>query len=133
MPPVKRTVLTLGALADGVLVGGYWDPSLPYPGARDLMAAFEKETGQPGSQHIADSYAAARVLLAALSRAGSTTPEAINTAIGQTDGTFVVGPVRFDDQHFARLPIVSVQWQKGRTAVVWPAKAATSKLLYPIP
>ncbi len=29
----------LGKLADGILVGGYWDPSLPYPGAADLAKA----------------------------------------------------------------------------------------------
>lgn len=123
----------LGALADGVLVGGYWDPSFPYPGAKDLMRAFEDETHQSGSQHIADSYAAAKVLLAALAAAGSTEPNALNAAIGRTDATFVVGRVKFDAQHFARLPIVAVQWQKNRTYVVWPAKAATGKLLFPLP
>ena len=36
----------LADLADGVLVGAYWDPSFPYPGAKDLQQAFEKETGR---------------------------------------------------------------------------------------
>ena len=124
---------SLGALADGVLVGGYWDPSFPYAGAKELMAAFEQETHQSGSQHIADSYAAAKVLIAALDAAGSIEPGALNAAIGRTDATFVVGPVKFDSQHFARLPIVAVQWQKNKTVVVWPAKAATGKLLFPMP
>ncbi len=123
----------LGALADGVLVGGYWDPSSPYPGAKELMAAYERETRQPGSQHIADSYVAAKVLLAAIAAAGSLGAEPIDSAIGKTDATLVVGPVRFDAQHFARLPIVSVQWQKGKTVVVWPAAAAGGKLLFPVP
>jgi branched-chain amino acid transport system substrate-binding protein len=124
---------TLGSLADGVLVGGYWDPSFPYPGARDLMAAYEQESRQPGSQHIADSYAAAKVLLAAIAAAGNSGAEPINAAIGKTDASFVVGPVKFDAQHFARLPIASVQWQKNKTVVVWPAKLATGKLLFPLP
>ncbi len=34
----------LGKLSDGVLVGGYWDPTFPYPGAADLAKAFESET-----------------------------------------------------------------------------------------
>jgi len=123
----------LGALADGVMVGGYWDSSFPYPGARDLLMAYERETHQRGSQHIADSYAATKVLLAALATAGSVGGEAINATIAKTNATFVVGPVRFDAQHFAPLPIVEVQWQQGRTVVVWPAKAATGKLLFPIP
>ena len=53
----------LGKLSDGVLVGGYWDPSFPYPGAADLAKAFESETKLSSSQHIADSYTAAQVLL----------------------------------------------------------------------
>ena len=97
------------------------------------MAAFEQETHQPGSQHIADSYAAANVLIAALGAAGSVEPGVLNAAIGRTDATFVVGPVKFDRQHFARLPIVAVQWQKSKTVVVWPAPAATGKLLFPMP
>ena len=123
----------LGTLADGVLVGGYWDPSFPYPGAGELMSAYERETQEAGSQHIADSYAAAKVLLNALAAAGSTDAAAVNGAIARTDATLAVGPVRFDAQHFARLPIVAVQWQRGKTVVVWPSKAATGKLLYPIP
>lgn len=124
---------TLGALAEGVLVGGYWDPSLPYPGARELMTAYVAESHQPGSQHIADSYAAAKVLLAALAAAGTADASAINEALARTDLATVVGRVRFDAQHFARLPIVSLQWQRGATVVVWPASAATGKLLFPVP
>jgi len=121
---------TLGPLADGVLVGGYWDPSLPYPGARELMAAYVAETHQPGSQHIADSYAAAKVLLGAL---GAGNGEAVNAALARTDLMTVAGRVRFDAQHFARLPIVSLQWQKGATVVIWPSAAATGKLQFPVP
>jgi branched-chain amino acid transport system substrate-binding protein len=124
---------TLGSLADGVLVGGYWDPSLAYPGARELMAAYVAQFHQPGSQHIADSYAAGKVLLAALAAAGSVNADAINSALARTDLTTVVGRVHFDNQHFAHLPIVSVQWQKGATVIVWPASAATGKLLFPVP
>lgn len=122
----------LGRLADGVLVGGYWDALAGYPGAKDLMLAYQRETGRPASQHIADSYTAAKVLLQAISAAGSLAPAAINAAIGRTDGEFVVGRVRFDARHFARLPIVSMQWQQGATVVVWPAKFATGKLLFPL-
>ena len=125
--------VSLGQLADGVLVGGYWDASFPFAGAHDLMSAFESETHQSGSQHIADSYAAAKVLLNALASAGSAAPEAINSAIGKTDATLVVGHVKFDQQHFARLPIVSVQWQHGHTVVVAPARQATGKLMFPVP
>src|SRR6266540_3140191 len=123
----------VGSLGDGVIVGGYWDASFPYPGAAQLRQAFERQTGQTYSQHIADSYAAARILLDAISAAGSTDKARINTAIGRTDKTYVVGPVKFDDRHTSKLPIAELQWQGGQTKVVWPPNRATGSLLFPAP
>jgi branched-chain amino acid transport system substrate-binding protein len=123
----------LGKLSDGVLVGGYWDPTFPYPGAADLSKAFESETKLTSSQHIADSYAAAQVLLDAIAAAGSTDVEKINSAIGKTDKTYVVGPIKFADNHTAKLPIVALQWQSGKTVIVWPEQAKTGGFLFPLP
>lgn len=123
----------LGKLADGILVGGYWDPTFPYPGAADLAKAFESETKLTNSQHIADSYAAAQVLLDAITAAGSTEPEKINAAIAKTDKTYVVGPVKFDGNHTAKLPIVSLQWQGGKTVIIWPKASKTGDILFPLP
>jgi branched-chain amino acid transport system substrate-binding protein len=123
----------LGALADGVLVGGYWDSSFKYPGASDLRAAFEKETGQTYSQHIADSYAAAQILLDGIAAAGSTDADKINDALAKTDKTYVVGPIKFDENHTATLPIVELQWQGPETKVVWPKDQATGDFVFPVP
>jgi branched-chain amino acid transport system substrate-binding protein len=124
----------LGKLSDGVLVGGYWDPSLPYPGAKDLGAQFEKETGQTQSQHIADSTTAAQVLLDAMKSAGTTDKEKVNTAISKTNKTYVAGPIQFDDKHTAKLKLVEDQWQGGKAIVVGPTKeVATGDFLFPVP
>ena len=123
----------LGKLADGVLVGGYWDPSFPFPGAADLAKAFESETKQTSSQHIADTYAAAQVLLDAIAAAASTNAEKINAAIAKTDKTYVVGPVKFDENHTAKLPMVEMQWQNNKQVIVWPKAQATASFLFPVP
>ena len=123
----------LGKLADGVMVGGYWDPCFPFPGAADLAKAFEGETKQTSSQHIADTYAAAQVLLDAIAAAGSTNAEKINAAIAKTDKTYVVGPVKFDESHTAKLPMVEMQWQNGKQVIVWPKAQATGTFLFPVP
>jgi branched-chain amino acid transport system substrate-binding protein len=123
----------LGKLSDGVLVGGYWDPSFPYPGAADLAKAFESETKLSSSQHIADSYAAAQVLLDGIAAAGSTDPEKINAALAATNKTYVVGPIKFDENHTSKLPIVALQWQGGKTVIIWPKASATGSLLFPMP
>jgi branched-chain amino acid transport system substrate-binding protein len=122
----------LGKLSDGIIIGGYWDPSFSYPGAADLAKTYEKETHQTNSQHIADGYAVAAVLLDAIKAAGSTDPEKINDAIAKTDKTYVVGPVKFDADHYSDLPIIELQWQGGKTTVVWPKAMATGKLM-PLP
>jgi branched-chain amino acid transport system substrate-binding protein len=123
----------LGKLSDGVLVGGYWDPSFPYPGAADLAKTFESETKLTNSQHIADSYAAAKVLFDGIAAAGSTDAAKINAALAATDKTYVVGPVKFDENHTAKLPIVALQWQGGKTVIIWPKTAKTGDFLFPLP
>ena len=123
----------LGKLAEGVMVGGYWDPSFPFPGAADLAKAFESETKQTSSQHIADTYAAAQILLDAIAVAGSTNADKINAAIAKTDKTYVVGPVKFDENHTAKLPMVEMQWQNNKQVIVWPKAEATGNFLFPAP
>jgi branched-chain amino acid transport system substrate-binding protein len=126
----------LGKLAQGTMVAGYWHPDLGYPGAKDLRARFEKDTGELYSQHIADAYAAAQVLIDGMENAGSIDPAAVNTAIGKTDKTYVVGPVKFTEgkgKRSAALPTFMLQWQNGDLEVVHPKKIATKPLLHPIP
>lgn len=123
----------LGKLAEGVLVGGYWDPSFPFPGAAGLAKAFESDTKQTSSQHIADTYAAAQVLLDAITAAASTSGAKINAAIAKTNKMYVVGPVKFDKDHTAKLPMVEMQWQNGKQVIVWPKSQATAKFLFPAP
>lgn len=122
-----------GKLADGVLVGGYWDPSFPYPGAANLAKRFESETKQTQSQHIADSHTAAQVLMDAITAAGTLDREKINAAIAKTNKNYVVGPVKFDATNTSAIPITLMQWQSGKAVVVWPKDRATGKLLFPLP
>lgn len=125
-----------GEAAQGTMVAGYWHPALDLPGAQELREAFEEETGQLYSQHIADTYTAAQVLLDAIERAGTLDKEAINEAIGETDAEYVVGRIKFtegDPPRAAVLPITMLQWQNGDLEVVYPPELATAELIYPIP
>jgi branched-chain amino acid transport system substrate-binding protein len=123
----------VGKLADGVIVGGYWDPSVGYSGARELGEAFARETGHGVSQHIADSYTAARVLLDAIATAQSVDAQKVNAAIAKTDHLYPVGPVKFGENHAARLPLVELQWQGGATQVIWPVERKTARGVFPMP
>jgi branched-chain amino acid transport system substrate-binding protein len=122
--------------AQGVMVAGYWYPTLAYPGAETLRQRFELDTGLTYSQHIADTYASAQILMDALVHAGKLDADAINTAIGQTNKTYVIGPVNFakgPGGHTSPIPTFMVQWQHGQTQIVYPPRLATAKLVYPLP
>ncbi|OWW19264.1 amino acid ABC transporter substrate-binding protein [Noviherbaspirillum denitrificans] len=120
-----------GPLADGVLVGAYWDPSFKTAGAEELAMRFERETGKPVSQHVADSNTAANVLIDAITAAQSLNREKINQAIGRTEKSYVVGNVRFDDTNTSKLPVVVSQWQNGKSVIVWPKRFATATYMMP--
>jgi branched-chain amino acid transport system substrate-binding protein len=126
----------LNKVAQGVMVAGYWYPTLPYPGASTLRTRFEKDTGQTYSQHIADTYSIAQVLMDAIVGAGSLDPNAINTAIGKIDKTYAVGHINFakgPGGHTSALPTFMLQWQNGQTQIVYPHNLATAKIIYPLP
>lgn len=124
----------LGDLADGVMVGAYWDPSFDYAGSAELQAAWESDNpDQSSSQHIADSYTAAMVLMDAIAAAGSTDAEEINTAIGETNKEYPVGPVQFAEDNTAKIAVANSQWQDGKPVIVFPADRATGEVLFPLP
>jgi branched-chain amino acid transport system substrate-binding protein len=126
----------LGSMSNGIMVGGYWDPSFPYPGAATLRQQFEQQTGETWSQHIADSYAAARVLFDGISAAGTTDKAKVNAAIANTNKTYVVGPVKFDGYHTSKLPLVEDQWQSGQSKVVFsafPDITPNGRFIFPVP
>jgi branched-chain amino acid transport system substrate-binding protein len=123
----------LGKLANGVMVGGYWDSSFPYAGANQIRQQFESQTHQTYSQHIADTYTAAKVLLDAITRAGTLDKTKVNKQIAATDQTYVVGPIKFGADHTSTLPMVEEQWQNGKNVIIAPKKRATAKVLFPLP
>ncbi len=125
-----------GEAAQGTMVAGYWHPKLSYPGAKALREQFEAESGELYSQHIADTYTAAKVLLNAIEQTGNLDKEAVNKAIGETNGIYVAGPIRFTEgpnKHAATLSIFMLQWQNGNLEIVYPPELATGEFVYPLP
>ncbi|MGD0658522.1 MAG: amino acid ABC transporter substrate-binding protein [Syntrophorhabdales bacterium] len=122
-----------GQAAQGTMTMGFWHPSLPYPGAKELKERFEKERGMAYSQHIADWYTAGRVMMDAIERAGSLDPKAINAEMAKTNKIYEMGTVKYNKDHYFALPCFETQWQNGKVEIVYPPKLATAKLIYPLP
>ena len=122
-----------GQAAQGTMVAGFWHPSLPYPGAKELKDRFEKERGLTYSQHIVDWYTQGRALMDAVERAGTLDVKVINAEMAKTDKVYEVGRVRYNKDHYFALPAFMTQWQNGKVEIVYPPKLATAKLIYPLP
>jgi branched-chain amino acid transport system substrate-binding protein len=122
-----------GDLANGVTLEAYWLPTMPYPGAAELGAAYEEDTGKKAGQILGPEYAAAQIMMQAISRAGNTEPQAIVDALAATDDTFVCGPIKFDADHTAALDLVVAQWQDATSVQIWPEGEGAVPAIFPMP
>ena len=124
----------LGPLSDGVMLEAYWLPEMPYPGAKELGDEYASSTGQSIGQILGLEYTAAQILTDAITKANSEDPTKINTALGETDGTYVGGPVRFDaPNHTSVTPLTFTQWQNKKCMIIWPTDMANSEMIFPLP
>ena len=125
----------VGELAEGSTVFGYWTPTNGNVGGQELYDAVKDQFGDGTATHgYLASYAMVQVLADAISRAGSTDPEAINEALAQTDGLdTVLADITIGDDNRAVIPVSAVQWQGDRQVTVWPEDQATGEFLAPVP
>jgi branched-chain amino acid transport system substrate-binding protein len=114
---------SLGTLGNGALMNLNWTPTAGLPDNAQVAAVFNRiYPNDVGDQEQAvNGYNAAQVLMSAITRAGSTTAVSINTAIGQTDGAFPLGTVKFDAQHNWGGSSYWGQWQNLKIVQVYPA------------
>jgi branched-chain amino acid transport system substrate-binding protein len=120
-----------GALSDGTLTQGFWSSSEGLPDTAQVKATLGKKFPDDLDLSLAvASETAAQVLMDAISRAGSTSPTAINTAIGQTDKTYPFAHIRFGTGNVAVTPSLMEQWQNSKAVQVLPP-SSSGKLQFP--
>ncbi len=145
--PADDKFAELGPAALGVTVPSQWETSVNYkpqigPTSQEFVKAFEDKFHAPPDYHAASGYTDGVILQHAMEQAGSIDTEKVTAALNATDVTTFFGRIKFatnsghhglQDAH----QMVLAQWQmdNGKLArkVVWPAEAASAKLLYPIP
>ncbi len=119
----------LGSLSNGTSTVGLWTSSEGFPGT----AAIKKALGRkyPDDPDLAVAVAAdttASVLLNAIKRAGSTSPAAVDAALGKTNKVYTFGPIKFGADDVAETPALMEQWQNGKAVQVYPKKGSNGKL-----
>jgi len=124
----------LGKTAEFVLAGSYWEPELPYPGNREFVAAYQKEFTRAPSFYSAASYAGCDLFADAVKRTGSLDSDKLREELLKVKTKTLFGDFAVDERGFqVGHKAVTIQWQDGKPAVVWPDEVATAKLRFPTP
>jgi branched-chain amino acid transport system substrate-binding protein len=124
----------LGNAAEFVYAGSPWQPGLPYPGNREFVAAYQRAFTRAPSFYAAASYAGCQLFADAVRRAGSLDADKIREALLQVKTQTVFGDFAVDERGYQIAhKTVTIQWQEGQAAVVWPDGAATSQPRFPTP
>ncbi len=124
----------VGQDAEQVLGLSPYDARAATPGNADFVAAFTKRWSAQPSLPAAQGYAAAKVLEAAVKRAGTLEQEKLREAFGALEIATPLGDYKVDAngaQLAARTAVVQIQ--RGRREMVWPHELATAQWQLPYP
>ena len=124
----------VGKEAEFVYSGSFWETDLGYPGNREFVAAYEKEFNRTPSVQSAASYAGCRLLVEIVRAEGSLDSDKLRDALLALRTKTVLGDFAVDGRGFqVAHKAVTIQWQDGKKAVVWPDEVASAKARFPTP
>jgi len=125
---------TLGNTADFVYAGSYWEPSLPYRGNADFVAAYQKEFNHAPSFLSAASYSGCQIFAEAVRRVGSLDSDKLREEVLKLKTQTVFGDFAVDERGFqVGHKAITVQWQDGKQVIIWPNEVAAGKPRFPTP
>lgn len=115
--------------------GGLIPIAREYPGAKQFVAAYEKEyPGVPFSHLSASAYAGCQILVEAIRRAGSLDGQVIRDVISGMNINTVYGAFRVDRRGIqVAHKMMWFQWQDGKKVIVWPTEITPRKPRFPTP
>jgi branched-chain amino acid transport system substrate-binding protein len=87
--------------------------SLTGESSEALCKAWMAETGKEWTQPIGFKHAGYEIAVDALKRAQTLDKEKIRQAIADTNLNTIVGPIKYNKDHYSRTPLVGGQWSKG--------------------
>lgn len=127
-PAIQKYVETLKADADYTFSSSQWEPTLPFPGAREFAKAFTGIYQITPSYHAASAYAAGQILEAAIRKSQSLDRQKLRDTLSSLDTMTVMGRYGVDrDGRQVRHFTTTVQWQNGKKEIVAPPELATVK------
>ena len=103
-------------LGRGCITDTFWEPFYPFTSSLSGLSAFEtnriyeEAMGVPANNTLGLDWAAFEIFYDVLTRAQTLDKEGILKALGQTNTTGSMGPVKFGENNLYQFPIVTVQW-----------------------
>ncbi len=137
-----------GDLGEGLTTENWWSPYHPFKSSFDGMTTKElcdrwtAETKRPWIAPLGFKYAGYEILADVLKRAQTLDKKALLKAIAETDINTMVGPIKYNDDHYSETPLVGGQWKAGKQFkwemdIVYnklnPQIPLTGELEFPIP
>ena len=124
----------LGKTAEFAYGLSAWEPSLPYPGIKEFVEAYQKEFNRAPSFHAAGAYASCQLFMEAARRAGSLDSDKLREELLKLRTKTVFCDFAVDERGFqiANKGLL-IQWQDGVKVVVWPEELAAGKPRFPTP
>ncbi len=93
-----------------------------------------KEFNRTPSVQSAASYAGCRLLVEAIAATGSLDSDKLRSALVALRTQTVLGDFAVDARGFQIAhKAVTIQWQDGKKAIVWPDEVASAKVRFPTP
>ncbi len=120
--------------AEFVYSATFWEPSLPYPGNREFVTAYEKEFNRAPALQSANAYAGCQLFAEAAQRAGSIDSDKLRETLLKLKTKTILGDFAIDERGFQiAQKAVTTQWQDGKQVILWPDEVAAGKPRFPTP
>ena len=135
-PGLPKFVEDLGSTAEYVVgTGGGWAPKpdlLGHPGMKAFIESYEKRYGVTPSSQTSAGHAVMQALEGAVKEAGSFDPEKIRDALASITVQTIRGTYKANGQGLSTIDALTIQIQKGKRVIVWPATMTETRFL-PMP
>ena len=120
--------------AEFVYSATFWEPSLPYPGNREFVTAYEKEFNRSAALQSANAYAGCQLFAEAARLAGNVDSDKLREAMVKLRTKTILGDFAIDERGFQTAQkAVTTQWQDGKQVILWPDEVAAGKPRFPTP
>lgn len=124
----------LDKAAEFVYSSTFWEPSLPYPGNREFVTAYEKDFNRAPALQAANAYAGCQLFAEAARRAGSVDSDKLRDAVLKLRTKTILGDFAVDERGFqVAHRSVTTQWQDSKQVIIWPDDVAAGKPRFPTP